>query len=229
MLWPDSLPAAKIAQPGIRVAMAALASVRLRGRPWYQCVDVAGDLSTEPLCAGTPGQARHRTETFARFLRDSGELRASDVVVDVGSNAGLYTLMASRVARRAIGVEFDDRFHRQALLIRSLWQASGRDASRARLIYGDITRKLGLFRDADVVFASKVLYHEHLGDGVHDIMRAIEAGPARTIMIQGHSVQGELGTDDGIRDLTAKYGFTYTTVLDDHDYPIAIARREGSS
>jgi SAM-dependent methyltransferase len=199
-----------------------LATPRLGGRKWYQYIDFGNGVTTQRWSAG---QAKLRTSSFLSFLSRYNLLTKEDIVLDIGCNAGLFSLVASQTCRHVYGVEIDSRFIHQARFLKRHWKAAGKHVDNVTFIYGSITGHLDLASQATVIFASKVLYHTLLGDRVNDLMDAIEKGSSRLIVMQGHTVRGTLGQDDGMRDLVTRHGFKYSLVDDVPDFPIAIASR----
>ena len=198
-------------------------SRRWLGNPrWYQYVDLGDGVTTEPWLAG---DTRLRTESFLAFLESGDWLEERDRVVDVGCNAGLFSLVAAQRAARVVGVEIEPGYIRQARYLRSRWASAGHRTDNVTFVAGSVAEHLELFADATVIFASKVLYHVLLGDAVERLMAAIAAGPAHRILLQGHTVRGELGQDDGMRELMRRHGFGYRLVEDVPEFPIAVAER----
>ena len=192
------------------------------GRSWYQYIDFGGGITTE---AWSHGKAKLRTESFLAFLQGSDYLRSDDIVVDIGCNAGLFSLIAAQKCAQVHGVEIDLRFIRQAEFVKSYWDSIGRRVDNVKFLLCDITQKLDLFSKATVVFASKVLYHKNIGDRFRQLMDAIQNSPVRLILVQGHTTQGEKGQDEGMRILMSKYSFDYQMVENVPEYPIGIAKR----
>lgn len=196
----------------------------LGGRRWYQYVEFGNSLTTERWGAGN---MQSRTTSFLQFLERQTDLQSDDVVVDIGSNAGLFTLTAAQTCHHATGVEIDSAFDRQARFLKGRWQADGYRVDNVTFVRGSITEHLEIVMNATVVLASKVLYHNLLGESLDQLMEAIEIGSARLIVMQGHSipVRGEIGTDAGMRNLFEKHGFQYELAASVPEYPIAVAIR----
>jgi hypothetical protein len=192
-----------------------------------------GDGLTNSLWSSGSQQSKKRgvrTESFLAFLEGEDLFTADDVIVDIGSNAGLFSLVAAQRCKQVWGVEVDKPSLRQAKFLKGCWKATGKCVDNVTFLHGDIMDHLDLFSQATVVFASKVLYHALLGDGVFKLMEAIEQSPVRLIVMQGHSGlttprHGQYGEDEGMRDLVMKHGFDYRLVADVPKFPIVIARR----
>lgn len=199
----------------------ALANEALGGRKWYQYVDFGNGQTTEPYSGG---RAKHRTESFVGFL-ESFDIRSDDAVIDIGCNAGLFTLIAAQRCADAIGVEIDRAFCAQAEFLKTYYESLGKRVDNVHFYCTDLMQRLELLSDRTAVIASKVLYHKHLGDGLYRLMEAIRRAPIRHILLQGHTTQGTMGKDDGMRQLMADYGFDYRIVEAVDEYPIALASR----
>ena len=194
----------------------------LGGRRWYQYIDFGDGLTSKRWCAG---DTQLRTTSFLSFLETSDLLSPDDSVVDIGSNAGIFSLVAAQTCRQVYGVEIDPHFVHQARFLKSYWKAKGKRVDNITFLTGSILDHLDLVSEATVIFASKVLYHTLLGDGVERLMDAIERGRTRLILMQGHTVRGELGQDDGMRELVSRHGFEYSLAEDVPEFPIAMGSR----
>lgn len=187
------------------------------GRKWYQYVEFGDGVKTSD-------GGKLRTRMFVDFI-EAFDIRKTDRVLDIGSNAGLFCLLCGPRCADVVGVEYDPAFHKQALFLKDFFTATGRDTANVRLHHGDVLDYLDEFRDRTIVFASKVLYHKHLGDGVFRIMEAIRDAPVRAIIIQGHTVQGARGQNDGVEKMLADYGFSFSVAVEHDEYPIGVAVR----
>ena len=194
------------------------------GRRWYQYIEFEGGLTTERWGAG---ELKPRTSSFRTYLEEQFELTQDDIVVDIGSNAGLFTLLTAQHCKHAFGVEIDKGFDRQARFLKKKYGEAGLRVDNVTFIRGSITEHLDIMKTATVILASKILYHDLLGGGLDEMMEAIENGMSRVVLMQGHSVpaRGPLGTDDGMRRLFEKYGFHYELSANVPEFPIATATR----
>ena len=204
----------------------------LGGGQWYQYVEFGNGLTNSRSSLGNRQNEKQyvRTESFLAYLESEDLFTTDDVIVDIGSNAGLFSLVAAQRCKQVWGVEIDKPSLRQAKFLKAHWKATGKRVDNVIFLHGDIMDHLNLLSQATVVFASKVLYHALLGDGVFKLMKAIEQSPVRLIVMQGHSGlttprHGQYGEDEGMRDLVMKHGFDYRLVVDVPKFPISIARR----
>ena len=91
----------------------------LAGRKWYQYIDFGNGLTTEKKSAG---DAYLRTTSFLSFLQNTDLIKADDVVLDIGCNAGLFSLVAATRCKHVYGMEVDARFARQAEFLKKWWE-----------------------------------------------------------------------------------------------------------
>lgn len=194
----------------------------LGGRAWYQYVEFGPGLSTARWSAG---DTKFRTQSFLSFLERENLLTEDDVVLDIGSNAGLFSLAVAAHCRMVYGIEIDRGFAHQAAFLKGWWSRQGRRTDNVRLIRGNVADHASIISEATVIFASKVLYHAMLREDLDKLLRSIQDGPARLVVMQGHDVRGTIGQDAGMRELMEGIGFEYRLTEDVPEFPIAIARR----
>jgi len=198
-----------------------LASKFWGGRPWYQCIDFTENVSSEKFTIGN--KARLRTESFSKSFPQF--INTNDRILDIGCNAGLFTLEAAQICNYAVGLEIDNAFYKQAIFVKQYFDFQGKRTDNVEILKQNILKKLDIFSDITVVFASKVLYHKNIGDGVFEIMDAIVNSPVRLILAQGHTTQGERGQNEGMGVIFNKYGFSSKVIVDVPEYPIVIGER----
>mgnify|MGYP001217770055 FL=1 len=216
----------------IRFRLWQLSIRRLGGCQWYQYLEFGNGLTNSWWSSGSQQneKQRVRTESFLAFLESEDLFTTDDVIVDIGSNAGLFSLVAAQRCKQVWGVEVDKPSLRQAKFLKGYWKSTGKRVDNVIFLHGNIMDHLDLLSQATVIFASKVLHHALIGDRVFKLMEAIEQSPVRLIVMQGHSGLthlrlGEYGEDEGMRDLVMKHGFDYRLVADVPKFPIAIANR----
>ena len=112
----------------IRKMIEDLANPELGGRKWYQYFDFGNNIDNLSLCGG---KAELRTKTFVEFLNNF-DFKPDDKVLDIGSNAGLFTLICGEKCSDAIGVEIDEAFHKQALFLKKFWEENNRNTKNAK-------------------------------------------------------------------------------------------------
>ena len=191
------------------------------GRRWYQYIEFQKNITTKYF---VKERGIIRTNKFLMFL-DNFEFHLEDKVLDIGSNAGLFCLKISTKVSDVIGVELDSGFHRQAMFVKEYFSKDNDKYDNVKLINLDLTDKLELIDDRTIIFASKVLYHKNLGEKLYKLMDRIQQSLVHTIILQGHTTQGEIGQNDGMENLMKDYGFSFEIIEDHHEYPVAIARR----
>lgn len=207
----------------LRLKLLQLGVPWLGGRRWYQYIDFGNGVTTRRL-AGP--RAVKRTESFLKLLADESLFSSEDRVLDIGSNAGLFSLEMAQTCSDVVGVEIDLGFYSQAVFLKERYRQLGKRVDNVRFIHGDLLHHLDVIKDRTIIVASKVLYHPKLGDTVTAIMEATRDSPVHTVLIQGHTTQGNLGGHDGVGELIAKYGFELSPVDHDDEYPIAVARKK---
>src|SRR4051812_39057169 len=105
----NSRPLRDIAAPGadLRARVAALA-------PWFQNIDLGGGILTAP----DHFLGDYPAFKFARFAAALPEDLSGRSVLDIGCNAGFYSIeMKKRGADRVLGIDSDERYLAQARLV----------------------------------------------------------------------------------------------------------------
>jgi tRNA (mo5U34)-methyltransferase len=127
-------------------------------RPWFHAIELPHGVWTKRESAGTE-PADHPAGTWEVVRRHLPPDLAGKSVLDVGCNAGFYSVQAKRLgAARVLGIDARQHEIRQALLVR---RALGLDVElRRQSVYSLSPARLGRF---DVVFALGLIYHcKHL-------------------------------------------------------------------
>ena len=109
---------------------------RLGGRMWYQHIDFGDGLTTARWSAG---DAYLRTMSFLSFLQESDLITEDDLVVDIGCNGGLFSLVAAQRCKQVFGVEIDRSFARQAKFVKRWWRSQGKRVDNVTFVQGDMT------------------------------------------------------------------------------------------
>ena len=129
-----------------------------RLRPWFHAIELPHGVWTKRESAGTE-PADHPAGTWEVVRRHLPPDLAGKSVLDVGCNAGFYSVQAKRLgAARVLGIDARQHEIRQALLVR---RALGLDLElRRQSVYSLSPARLGRF---DVVLALGLIYHcKHL-------------------------------------------------------------------
>jgi SAM-dependent methyltransferase len=203
---------------------------------WYQNIRFLPFLETR----------RNVFETVTAHLR--GILRKEEVVInnlprldgfrviDIGCNAGLYSVEAScRGASFVLGVDRDPFRIQQANDVADAFRRLGRPLSQIEFrAVDDINNHLELVADKDVLIACCVLYH--LGP-LARLKEAIVKSRVKTLIFQGNvsrlgpgagpTAAGhgeEVASLDGLRRFCASMGFTTPHTVE-HAFPLIIAKR----
>jgi hypothetical protein len=191
------------------------------GRRWYQYIEFSSKINTKN---SVKERGIIRTNNFLKFI-DNYEFLSEDRILDIGSNAGLFCLKVSEKVTDVIGVELDSAFHKQAIFVKKYFTNENKKYDNVKLMNLDLTNNLEIIDDRTLIFASKVLYHKNLGDKLYDLMERIQKSQVHTIIMQGHTTQGEIGQNKGMKNLMKEYGFFFETVIEHYEYPVAIAKR----
>jgi tRNA (mo5U34)-methyltransferase len=144
--------------PTIGMTRRELAEEVERLRPWFHAIELPHGVRTKRESAGTE-PADHPAGTWEVVRRHLPPDLAGKSVLDVGCNAGFYSVQAKRLgAARVLGIDARQHEIRQALLVR---RALGLDLElRRQSVYSLSPARLGRF---DVVLALGLIYHcKHL-------------------------------------------------------------------
>lgn len=173
---------------------------------------------------------------------------AGKKVIDIGCNAGLYSLEASmRGAAHVLGVDRSSTFIQQARDVAEIFRRQGKPVGPVEFReVNDINDHLELLDDRDVFMACAVLYH--LGP-LHRLKARIVASPIKMLILQGNTVRmnhldeknvpgvegyepenqtwgNVLSNVDGMRAFAESMDFRVDRVTyPDHQYPVVIASR----
>ena len=155
----------------------AAAAEAIRGwEKWYQAIEVLPEIWTakpRPMKTGPVVEAIGRANLAGR--------RA----VDVGCNAGLYTLEAAAAgAAEAVGIDKRSESIDQAKFVRSVWSVTRPRTTVSSFKCGGVMDYMDLLRQADAVIACCVVYH--LVGIWATVFRTIAAGRCRTLILQGN-------------------------------------------
>ena len=189
-------------------------------RPWYQYFETPDGFNNY------------------RFVRDRGQLRTAlmmdaleqlefektDVVVDVGSNAGRFGIALSSKVKRSYGIELDKKFHRHALFLKEIFSRY-QDLTNHVLINGDINANASVVKESTVTILGKVIYHKNLENKQSELLDTIFHSKLRIAVLQGHTTQGDFGEEEFMEKLLEQYGFTVKLRIPHHEYPILIGER----
>jgi tRNA (mo5U34)-methyltransferase len=142
-----------------------IATALARLEPWFHCIDLGGGLKTKT--ASVMGEPIEHPEPTWQIIRQylPADLRGKSVL-DVGCNAGFYSVEAKRRgAKRVLGVDAQRKHIRQALFVR---KALGLDIEYRRMdVYELDPRGIGEF---DVTLALGLVYHlKHLVLGLEKL------------------------------------------------------------
>ena len=185
------------------------------GRPWYQYFQMNDGFSNF-VYVGDRGKLR--TSILLRAL-DAFPFSHTDVVADIGSNASVFGQYILDRVSKIYAVEIDKKFHRQALFLKSLHEES-KIQKKLVLLNKDINLCTTQLLESNIVFLSKVLYHQNLDNNQESLLNTILHPNLRGVIMQGHTTQGELGTLDFIEDFMRVNNFSVVYSEPHHEYPV---------
>jgi tRNA (mo5U34)-methyltransferase len=215
---------------------------------WYQNIRFGLMLDTRRSPIRSLAKDVLRRKTKDDILISSLPDLTGKRVIDIGCNAGLYSINASlRGASYVLGVDKSPVRIAQARDVLDIFRRQGRPVGQVEFReVDDINAELELLDDKDVLMACAVLYH--LGP-VDRLKRRIVSSRIRQLILQGNTVRmkkldeknrpGVEGYEPGeqtwgnvlsdVAGLTAfstSMGFRVDDVrFPDHQYPVLIASR----
>lgn len=190
-------------------------------RGWYQNIKIGNN----ETISGNDLRANVRTDSILKFIPQVVD--NNDVVLDIGCNAGLYTLTAAQYCKKAIGLDISDDFIEQANFVKTIWEKNNKKTSNVEFKKHDILEDLKILNDVDIVFACKVLYHKNFVEGIDNFMNALKKSKAKLVFAQGHVTQPRYSNIKSMTELFDKYGFDVTILENIPEYPIVLANRRG--
>jgi len=203
--------------------------------PWYQQIHLGLGLDTGSSFRWLVRRALGRRSQAELMLASLPDVRGRRVV-DVGCNAGLYSLECScRGAANVLGIERDPRMFGHARVVERIYRETGRPVGAVRFENADLMQRLDLLDDRDVLIACCVLYHL---DPLAALQDAIAKSTLDTLAIQGNTAwckpaDGQPGVKhpdvagiEGITRFVEGAGFRVESVArPDHQFPVIVARR----
>ena len=160
------------------------------------------------------------TDAFQKypFSRD-------DVVLDIGSNAGIFGLTLSSRVKECYSIELDPAFCMQAEYLRFIMK-DYHEPERHHIINDDIFQRSDLFSKSTVILASKVFYHKNLM-GQQDLLKSLVFhSRLKGIIIQGHTTQGQYGQLPFMNDLVGSNFLRTIYENPHHEYPLIAAVKQ---
>lgn len=128
---------------------------------WYQIIDINGK-STDG--SKGKGDVKKTWRNVKRLLpKTLNDMR----VLDLGCNAGMYCVNSMLMgAREAVGIEADDNYFKQALIVKEYMERKHSRNMNIRYIHGPIHRHIDGLGSFDIIYAFSILYHirsNHIG------------------------------------------------------------------
>ena len=190
------------------------------GRPWYQHFEMSDGFSNFKY-VGERGQLR--TSIMLKAL-DAFPFLDTDVVTDIGSNASVFGQYILGRVSKIYAIELDQKFHRQAKFLKALHKDSD-DQKKLVLLNRDINSCVSQISKSNIVFISKVLYHQNLNNNQQSLIDMILHPQLRGVIMQGHTTQGELGNLRYIEDFMKRNNFDVIYKVEHHEYPVVCGVR----
>jgi len=133
--------------------------------PWYQTIDFDGVVSNNKNKSSIDVWNKIKT-----FLPESLEGMR---VLDLGSNAGLYSVCAALLGAEVVSIEAVEKYCKQALFVQEFFENKYKKKLKITNIISDILvidfSKLGKF---DYIFAIAILYH--IGSNLKDSKKTLD-------------------------------------------------------
>jgi tRNA (mo5U34)-methyltransferase len=170
--------------------------------PWFHNIDLNGVPTAPDHFLGDYPRAK-----FRRFAEALPKDLSGRSVLDIGCNAGFYSIeMKRRGARRVLGIDFDERYLAQARFAAEICEAD--IEFRQMSVYN-----LALLRERfDVVLFMGVLYHLRHPLLALDLIHEHVAGD---LMVFQSMQRGSRS----VADVAANYDFSETGHFERSDYP----------
>mgnify|MGYP003706632497 CR=1 FL=1 len=188
-------------------------------RPWYQYFTLPNGLSNYRY-VGERGKLR--TELMTKAINHAN-LDENDIVLDVGSNAGVYGFNLYSKVNQYIGVELDHKFYRQAIFLLNQFKQYC-TVDNILFLNEDILDSTFSIKPTTLIL-SKVIYHNDIKNNQNKLLNKLISSSVNKLIIQGHTTQGEKGSHDYIRNIVVDYGFEIVYEDNHYEYPSIIAVR----
>lgn len=139
---------------------------------WYQKINIEG-IITSPK--GTPYSSMEKAESIWKKINSCiSDDYKSLKILDLGCNAGFYSVMAAKKGASIIGIEKNEGWFKQALFLKDYYEKLWKTKLDINYIHKDILdvdfKKLDKF---DYIFAIAILYHigKQFGKGSPKMMK----------------------------------------------------------
>jgi len=124
---------------------------------WYQKINIDGIITTK---GGPYSGIESAATTWKKMLNLLGSNFEGLNILDLGCNAGFYSIMAANKGAKVVGIELTKVFFRQAIFLKDFYEQLWNKKLDITYINKDILDvdfdKFGKF---DCIFALSILYH----------------------------------------------------------------------
>jgi len=125
--------------------------------PWYQKINIEGIITTKGGPYSSMDSSTIIWEKISNLL--SNKFKGMNIL-DLGCNAGFYSIMAAKEGAKVIGIESNNTFFNQALFLKEYYEKLWNKKLDITYIKKDILDvDLNSFGKFDYVFALSILYH----------------------------------------------------------------------
>jgi len=128
--------------------------------PWYQKINIEGIITTKGGPYSSMDSSIIIWEKISNLL--SNNFKGANIL-DLGCNAGFYSIMAAKKGAKVIGIESNNTFFNQALFLKDYYEKLWNKKLDITYINKDIIdvidEDLAKLGKIDYVFALAILYH----------------------------------------------------------------------
>jgi len=126
-------------------------------RPWYQNINIEGFVTTKGGRYASMGNSEVTWKKILKFLDSNLE---GQRILDLGCNAGFYSIMAANSGAEVVGIEYNKTFFKQALFLKDYYEKLWNKKLNILYMNKDIsTVDFSNFGKFDCIFALSILYH----------------------------------------------------------------------
>jgi len=125
--------------------------------PWYQKLTLDGILTS---IKGTQYSGMEESVKIWEKINTLIPNFKNKKIIDIGCNAGYYSIRSAQYGAKVIGIEFDDNFYKQALFLKNYFEEKNNQQLDITYINDDISSiDFKAIGKVDYIFAFSILYH----------------------------------------------------------------------
>lgn len=125
--------------------------------PWYQKINIEGIITTK---GGPYSSMDSSTSIWGKISNLLSNKFKGTNILDLGCNAGYYSIMAANEDAKVIGIESNNTFFNQALFLKEYYEKAWNKKLDITYIKKDILDvDFNSFGNFDYIFALSILYH----------------------------------------------------------------------